>query len=877
MDSAAKILLVRTLPSGTVTFLFSDVEGSTKLLEQYGKAAGTALARHHELFEEIVDRHSGVIFETVGDAVYAAFDAAGAAIGAALDAHRALAREDWTTVGGRFACRIAIHTGPVEQRGDHYFGPALFRCARLQALGYGGQTLISGVSAQLGRLDLPEGARLRGLGTHRLKDLQEPETVFQLEHPDLRTDFPSVKSLDAHPHNLPVQLSTFVGREAEMENIAASVGQHRLVTLTGPGGTGKTRLALQVAAELVDGFSGGVWLIEAASLSDAGTLLPAVGAVLGVPEVPGQALVDTLVEANQDRDLLLVLDNLEQLLPGAAREVGMLMSRLPRLRVLATSRSPLHVRGEREVPVPPLDAGADDTLDEQLPAAVALFIDRARDAGVELAIDDRTGPLISTICRRLDGLPLAIELAASRMRLYALETLLERLSRRLAALVGGGDAPERQRTLRAAIAWSEELLTPSQRALLARLGAFASGFGLDAVHALSGGDNREQVEVDLQALVEHALVRRLEGTEDRFAMLETIREYAHERLEASGQADAVLDGVADFFINLTERLDEQLIGADQSGALNALDIEIANIRAVLARLRDRGDAHRLAALATHLARYLAMRGQARDGHSWISAAMEHARALPATAIARLRAADGRVLSDADPRAALACLEQAAATFREEGLDRELGSALTGMTNALIMLGQLGEAEAAAVESRGIARATGALRMEASAVGNLAVVALRRGDQDKAEAGFHEAVKLFRRAGDEFAVVIGLGNLGELAVGAGTLRRRCNCIERHSTRPGPTGTRDSRAGHSAISLGAWRHLARGRRPSRCSPTACGSSTRSTTSWRSSACSTLWAWSLAPVVTPLPRRPPGVTPNGCRSTSGWRSTATPRDRR
>lgn len=447
------------LPSGTVTFLFSDVEGSTQLLERHGAAMGSALARHHELFEQVVEGHGGTIFETVGDAVYAAFTDAGAAATAALDAQRALASEDWGPIG-RMAVRIAIHTGTVERRGDHYFGPALFRVARLQALASGEQTLLSGVTAGLAGEALPTGASLRDLGTHRLKDLGEPEQVYQLMHPELRPEFPAVKSLDSHPHNLPLQLSSFVGREAEVAELAQLRAQHRLVTLLGPGGIGKTRLALQVAADVLDAVPDGVFFVDLAPVRDPELVPGAVATSLGLRAQPSEPIIRTLAQHLSSKTLLLVLDNLEQLLPVAAVTVTELLTEAPGLSVLATSRVPLRIRGEREYAVPSLAAGAPGSLDAAPPPAVVLFVERARAIGAELVIDAQTGPLIADICMRLDGLPLAIELAATRLRLLSLGALRDRLRDRLPLLTGGArDLPERQQTLRAAIAWSEDLLT----------------------------------------------------------------------------------------------------------------------------------------------------------------------------------------------------------------------------------------------------------------------------------------------------------------------------------------------------------------------------------------------------------------------------------
>ncbi|HEX2212401.1 MAG TPA: adenylate/guanylate cyclase domain-containing protein, partial [Mycobacterium sp.] len=398
---------MRQLPIGTVTFLFSDIEGSTRLLDSHRSAFGPILARHHAVVESTVEQHGGVVFETIGDGVYAAFARPGSALAAAIAIHRRLAAEDWRPVE-RLAVRIALHTGEVERRGDHYFGTALFRTARIQALAHGEQTLVSAVTASLASDALPPGASLRDLGTHRLKDLGEPEHIQQLDHVELRSEFPPLRGLDSHRHNLPVQLTSFVGRNHELSELPALLDSQRLLTLTGPGGIGKTRLGLQVAAERIDKHRDGVFLVELGPVSDARKVPAMLTTTLGATSIGTPAQERDAIEHLRDAEVLLILDNLEQLLPDAATFISQLLAEAPGVRVLATSRAPLRVRGESEYPVVPLSAGANDRLDQQMPAAVTLFVERARTAGSQLTIDAHTGPLIAEICDRLDGLPLAI-------------------------------------------------------------------------------------------------------------------------------------------------------------------------------------------------------------------------------------------------------------------------------------------------------------------------------------------------------------------------------------------------------------------------------------------------------------------------------------
>lgn len=555
----------------TVTLLFSDVERSTQLLERHGRAMGDALARHHELFEEAINHYGGRVFETVGDAVYAAFDDPPAAVAAAAAVQIALAAEDWARIG-RLSVRIALHTGEVEPRGSHFSGPALFRVARLQAIAHGGQTVLSGITAGLVSDALPDTASLRDLGVHRLKDLLEPEHVYQLLHPRLPDAFPALRSLDSRPQNLPLQLSSFVGREAELRDIAELLQSHRLVTLLGPGGIGKTRLALQVAAEDLERRRDGVFFVDLSALRDATLVGPTIAATLGVREQPGESVEDTLAAHLHDHQLLLVLDNLEQLLPDASEILRQLLMRAPELRMLVTSRAPLRIRGEREYSTPGLSSTSHAALESNEPPAVALFVDRARAVRPDLVLDAASRGLIVHICERLDGLPLAIELAAARLRVFTVAALHERLDRRLGVLSGGPrDLPARQQTLSATIAWSEELLTDSQRRLFARLGVFAGGFTFEAVEAVAADAPDADVLAGLDALVEHSLVLRADDGRDQLrGMLESIREFAVERL-SEDEADEARTRHLGHFLALTER------GADVPSVEN----ELHNFRVAL--------------------------------------------------------------------------------------------------------------------------------------------------------------------------------------------------------------------------------------------------------------------------------------------------------
>ncbi len=450
-------------PSGTVTLLFTDVEGSTRLWEDEPKAMTTALRRHDEIIRAVIEGQSGYVFKTVGDAFCAAFATPQAALSATLVAQQQLVSESWPT-GRPIRVRMALHTGVCEERDNDYFGPAVNRTARLEAIAHGGQVVVSGTTADLLSGSLPDGIKLRDLGQHRLKDLGRPEQVFQLEAEMLPSGFPPLVSLDNPelPNNLPSLLSAFVGREPELTEIGQLLTSSRLVTLTGAGGCGKTRLALHAAAELLEGTAEGVWFVDLAPVTDAGQVLAAVAGVLGVPAQGGQPLPDALMAALREQAALLLLDNCEHVIDEAAAFCSQVVRNCPRVRILATSREPLGVDGERvyrvaSLSLPPPEAESAEDLAAS--DAVRLFAERARAQDQGFALDDAVAPLVASVCRRLDGIPLALELAAARLSSMSLTQLSDRLDQRFRLLTGGSrNVMPRQQTLQATVDWSFSLL-----------------------------------------------------------------------------------------------------------------------------------------------------------------------------------------------------------------------------------------------------------------------------------------------------------------------------------------------------------------------------------------------------------------------------------
>ena len=526
------------IPSGTVTLLFTDIEGSTRLWEAEPAAMALALRRHDDLLRQAIEQASGYVFKTVGDAFCAAFADARSALAAVLTAQQSLSSEPWPT-SRPIRVRMSLHTGVCEERDGDYFGPVVNRAARLEAVAHGGQVLLSGATAELLSGSLPDGVSLADLGLHRLKDLGRPEQVFQLRAGFLAAEFPPLSSLDNPelPNNLPCVLSAFIGRAHELAEVRDLIRSARLITLTGAGGSGKTRLALQAAAELIGTTSDGVWLAELAQVTDGGHVAAVVASVLGLSDQCGPSVLDSVTEALADQDLLLVLDNCEHVIDAAAKFCDQVIRRCPRVRILATSREPLGIDGERVYRVPSLSLPQSDTDNaDELAAsdAVRLFAERARAQNPGFVLDARSVPLVASICRRLDGIPLALELAAARLSSMSLAQIADRLDQRFRLLTGGSrNAMPRQQTLQATVDWSFSLLNLAERGTLTRLSVFAGGFDLEAAEQLCTTEGVDALDVMdlLGSLVDKSLIVADQTADPvRYRLLETIRQYSAQEL-----------------------------------------------------------------------------------------------------------------------------------------------------------------------------------------------------------------------------------------------------------------------------------------------------------------------------------------------------------
>jgi predicted ATPase/class 3 adenylate cyclase len=574
------------LPSGTVTFLFTDLEGSTRLWEEHPVAMRDALARHDVIVRDAVESHGGRVVKGGGDGGLCVFGAVGDALHAAVAAQVVLSEEPWGATGP-LRVRIGIHTGEAQCRDGDYFGPVLNRAARLMAVAHGGQIVCSQATADLARDVLADDVKLIDLGEHRLRDLSRPERVFQVDAPGLGSDFSALASLDAFPGNLPLQVSSFIGRDTELEQTASALDDARIVTLTGVGGVGKTRLAYQVAAEVLPRFREGAWLVELAAVRDPGGVADAFAAVFGVTARSGRSLSESLVEFLGTKQLLLVVDNCEHLLDPVAELIDEIVRVCPGVCILATSREGLALVGERILAVPSLRTPADHAdLDTTASSdAVQLFTDRARAADSSFALVNDNAPAVVRLCRRLDGVPLALELAAARINVMSPAELATALDHRFEVLAGGRrGAVKRQQTLRATIDWSYDLLTEAQQRLLARLAVFAGGCTRSAAEAICAGDPIEVRSVFglLTELVERSLVvAERDRPETRYRLLETIREYGEDRLAEHHETESLRERHAEYYTDFLLSACERMLGPNQIEVGRQLADEHENVLAAL--------------------------------------------------------------------------------------------------------------------------------------------------------------------------------------------------------------------------------------------------------------------------------------------------------
>ncbi len=789
-------------PTGTVTFLFTDIEGSTRLWEQYPEPMKAAVAQHDALLRQAVEKHAGYVVKTTGDGLHAAFGAAHDALAAALAAQYSLARAMWSETGP-LRVRMGLHTGPAQERDDDYFGPALNRAARVMAVGYGSQILLSDATYQLVRDRLPDGVNLRDMGECRLRDLGRPEHIFQVVAPDLPADFPLLKCLDAARNNLPRQPTPFIGRKADIERARQLFldPNVQLVTFVGPGGIGKTRLALQVAAEAFDAFPDGVFFVDLALVADAAFVVPAIAQALDISEVAGRLLRDTLVDEIGDKRMLLILDSFEAVRPPdkSAQIVADLRAACVHLKLAVTSRTVLHLRGERDFHVEPLALPSPVRAGQTPPSdyatrladydAVRLFVARAQETQADFGITNANASDIASICRRLDGLPLAIELAAARLNMFTPQALLQRLNDALNFLTTGDvDMPERQRTIRACIAWSYNLLDAQEKMLFRRLAVFAGGCTAASAEALysvflpsarpSTKKGRRPATLArrpfhdlLASLIDNSLLRT-QGQPDgepRFSMLEIVREYARERLASDRDAEAIHRHHAEHYIALAEQANEKRRGPQQVEALNRLEREHDNLRAVLQWCLEASDRGGPALrLGTALWTFWDVRGYWTEGRQWLARVRAYTRQAKRIQIwARLLNGEGSLaMRQSDYASAHALIKEGLALYRELGDKAGIAAASTNSGNVAYSQGDYASAHRLYAESLALYRELGDKGGIASASGNLGNLAGSQGDYASARAHFKESLALSRELGDKRGIASASANLGSVAYSQG---------------------------------------------------------------------------------------------------------------
>ncbi len=758
---------MQDLPRGTVTFLFTDIEDSTHLWEAHAGLMPGVYERHDAILRESAGAEGGVVYKTIGDAFQVAFPTAPAAVAAAARAQAALTREPWP-LPVPLRVRMALHTGAVDPDADgDYRSAVLNRLGRLLAAGHGGQVLVSQATMELGRDHPPVGISLRDLGEQRLKDLYRPERVYQLAGTGLPAEFPALNTLDARRNNLRIQPTPLIGREEDIATLRQMIlgDDSRLVSLTGPGGIGKTRLALQVAADVLDAFPDGVFFVDLSALTEVDLVPGAIAGVLGIRERGDRAWEAMLRDRLRDVGMLLVLDNFEQVAEAGPMLVTLLAD-CPRLRFLVTSRVRLGLRGEHEYPAPPLALpdhrrlpGLDVLTQYE---AVRLFVDRAIESRPGFEVTNENAPAVAEICVRLDGLPLAIELAAARVRLLPPDAMLRRLFTRLSLLTGGArDLPLRQQTLRGTIAWSYELLTTDEQALYRRLSVFAGGATLEAIDAVVSGDELSlDVLAGLGRLVDHSLLRQSETTgEPRFWMLETIREFGLERLNERGEADEAHRRHAAFFAGLAEEAFGSYNGPEQAGWFGRMESEHDNLRAALAWHLAHDPVAALE-MTADLWWFWFIRGHLREAYQWLVAALDAGDSAAETA-ARGRSLLGvSVIAYARGNlpGAQRFGEQALAVNRALASDRAIVSSLNHLAN-LAMERDFDEGRALYEQALGVALRSGNDALVATITLNLGNVAAFQGDFDLSTTRYEEALAIWREKGDIEGQAAALSNLG----------------------------------------------------------------------------------------------------------------------
>jgi predicted ATPase/class 3 adenylate cyclase len=758
----------RSAPSGLVVFLFTDIEGSTMRWEAHREAMQQALRRHDEILRDAIETHGGHVFKTIGDAFCAAFATMPEALSSAVAAQRRIAGEDWSAVGG-LRVRMALHAGETDERSGDYFGPVVNRVARLLATGHGGQVLLSGVAADVAVASLPDGVTLRHLGMLPLKDLKDPERVHQLVVADLPSDFKPLRALETPPNNLPAQPTTFVGRQDDLARVEDLLRHNALVTVVGVGGMGKTRLALQAASDLLNDTREGAWFVDLAPVGEAADVATAILSVLGADQSGDGSPEDRVVAHLKKRALLLVLDNCEHVVESVAGIASAIVAHCPAVTILATSREPLNVSGERLHRLGSLDT----------PAAVRLFVDRAKAVNPNFACGDATEKRIQEICNRLDGMALAIELAAARVRSISVEELSQRLSLRM--LTGGGrERRPRQQTMRALVDWSYDLLSDGDKAVFRSVSVFSGGFDLDAAGAVCAGDAVDTLDVmdRVASLADKSLiVAEVSPSHQRYRLLESIRQYAAERLDESGETQRARQAHALHFASLAERAYEEFDTNPPPDWLARNERELDNYRSALRfTIEEANDPATGARIAGGIGPVFMRLTLLSEGTAWCERATSFAAGLDACVVGRLFYAAGMLYNNQGRfDRALLSAERAVDAYRAIGAPRGLTRALSQLGQQSAKEGLSGRAVSAADESIELARTVGDDNVLAGVLARGATIYDAAGI-GYARARFAESVELFRRLGRQSDVARVLGWWAGVEALAGHFETAASIIE-----------------------------------------------------------------------------------------------------
>ena len=764
-----------TLPTTTLTFLFTDIEGSTQLWESHPEAMKTALAIHDAILREAIESNNGHIIKTTGDGVHAVFGTALEAIRASLAGQSQLRAP---LAGLPIKVRMGLHTGEAELRAGDYYGQALNRAARIMSIGHGGQILLSSITAELAREHLPVETTLRDLGWHRLKDLIRPENIYQLNGPNLPTEFPALKSLNAFPNNLPIQLTSFIGREEELVEAEQLLSATRLLSFIGPGGTGKTRLSLQIAAERLTEFRDGLWLVELAPLATSDYVVPTLATIFGLRDAPGVPLINLIIDYLRAKHMLLILDNCEHLIEICAELADQLLHACPTLKLIASSREALGIAGETVYRVPPLSLPGLTASAASLMGSEAgrLFIERATKAEPRFKLIEENASAIAQICLRLDGIPLALELAAARVKIFTPKQIAERLDDRFTLLTGGSrTALPRQQTLRAMIDWSYQTLDPTEQSVLRQLAVFAGGWTFEAVEAVIG---EAEALKGLFGLINKSLVNveEQEGN-TRYRFLGTIRQYALEKLEKSGEATEARDHHLDYFLDYAYQVEPSTFSPQSQERLDQLEIEYDNLRAALEWATENRPARALE-LAEYLSGFWSTRDYHMEARYWYQKILSRTEGMPtlANAQARVFGTLGWIAAmQGDHQAGRDASEAGLILARQSKDSKTIARCLNSLAFSSLFLGDYEIASQAAEESEAMAREMGYMAELAMALVDRAQIAFV-GNRDLVAARkyLEESVTLALAADLQWALSFSTYGLARIAGASGdieTARRR----------------------------------------------------------------------------------------------------------